>query len=142
MHPPGVLQEATCALVTVTCTTGWFDWTLGELWLCPDGLLRRSRGLVSTVMGPRYRPPLRAFDPSQVLELIDADPRNKWITWHQISQATLKRGLIDHSLHLELADGRFEKFLWLGGDGGYDTLAAALPRVLPGRFTLIDRRIG
>lgn len=62
--------------------------------------------------------------------------------WGEIAHATLKRGTIDHSLHLELGDGRRQMFLWLRADGGYDMLATALERLLPGRLTVVDRPIG
>ena len=71
-----------------------------------------------------------------------ADRRNQWITWGEISHATLKRGVVDHSLHLELGDCRREKFLLLRIDGGYDVLEEMLGRALQGRFSALDRPIG
>jgi len=50
----------------------------------------------------------------------------------------LKRGIIDHSLHLELGHGRTEKFLWLEVDDGFDLLKAELNRAIPGRLTVVD----
>jgi hypothetical protein len=41
---------------------------------------------------------------------------------------------MDISLHLELAGGRREKFLWLLSDGGEEILAAAFERTIPGRW--------
>jgi hypothetical protein len=29
-------------LISASCTTSWFDWIRGELWLCPNGLLARA----------------------------------------------------------------------------------------------------
>jgi hypothetical protein len=137
-----------CVLVSASCTTSWFDWIHGELWLCPDGLLRRSIGLSKTLahsnrltVDPLDRP-TRAFEPDDIAQVLAAGRRNRWISWGEIARATLKRGVIDHSLHLELGNGRREKFLWLRRDGGYDLIEALLTRSLPGRFVAIDKALG
>jgi len=132
--------DAACTLITASCTTGWFDWIHGELWLCPGGLLRRSLGLWATVRhgdmrGPKWsvdslNRPRRSFAPDEVRRIVESDRRNRWIKWDDISRATLKGGLVDHSLHLELNDGTRAKFLWLRMDGGLDLLRAALSRAL------------
>jgi hypothetical protein len=137
-----------CTLISASCTTSWFDWIHGELWLCPTGLLRRSVGLVATIghgTGPTVNPasrPTRIFGLDEIARILEAGRRNRWIAWSEITRATLKRGVMDHSLHLELGVGRREKLLWLQADGGYDLLEAALSRALPGRFTARDRAIG
>ena len=138
----GYPDEATaaCTLIAASCTTGWFDWIHGELWLCPGGLLRRSLGLWVTVrhgdmrgakptVGTQNRP-TRSFTPDEVRRIVESDRRNRGIRWEDISHATLKGGLVDHSLHLELKDGSRRKFLWLRMDGGLDLLRAALARAL------------
>lgn len=137
-----------CTLITASCTTSWFDWIHGELWLCPTGLLRRSVGLITTIrhgsrqtVDPLARP-TRVFGRDEIAHILAAGRRNRWITWAEITHATLKRGVIDHSLHLELGVGRREKFLWLRIDGGYDLLEGALARALPGRFTALRKAIG
>lgn len=143
-----VIQNPTCTLISASCTTSWFDWIHGELWLCPDGLLRRSLGLMSTLAHGRGQTvdplsrPMRAFAPSEAHQIAAAGRRNRWVPWSQISHATLKRGIIDHSLHLELGHGRREKFLWLKVDGGLDLLQAEMKRAMPGRLTLVDPPIG
>ena len=43
--PALTMGREACVLISASCTTSWFDWIHGELWLCPDGLLRRSVGL-------------------------------------------------------------------------------------------------
>ena len=137
-------REAACTLIAASCTTGWFDWIHGELWLCPDGMLRRSLGLRTTIshvdMGganqtvdPENRP-TRAFSSEEVRQIAGAGKRNHWIAWEDVSHATLKGGLVDHSLHLELRDGSRVKFLWLRMDGGGDLLKEALSKSLGGRF--------
>lgn len=137
-------DDRACTLISASCTTSWFDWIHGELWLCPDGLLRRSVGLIATVRhvtgatvddGNR---PRRSFPSSEVHEIATAGRRNRWLPWSQISRATLKRGVMDHSLHLELGAGRREKFLWLKADGGFDLLREEISRALPGRLTVVD----
>ena len=137
----------TCTLITVSCTTSWFDWIHGELWLCQAGLLRRSVGLTKTIahgsrptVDPAVRP-TRTFGLDEIANILAAGRRNRWITWAEIAHATLKRGVIDHSLHLDLGIGRREKLLWLRTDGGYDLLEGALARALPGRFTAVDKAI-
>lgn len=138
----------TCVLVSATCTTSWFDWIHGELWLCPDGVLRRSLGLWTTIRhGSRQsvdsaNRPTRAFRPDEIVDIVAADRRNRWITWGAVSHAILKRGVIDSSLHLELVDGRDAKFLWLRIDGAYDVLESRLERSLSGRFEAIDKATG
>jgi hypothetical protein len=137
-----------CTLISASCTTSWFDWIHGELWLCPTGLLRRSVGLGTTIRhgtGPTVNPASRSkrtFGLDEIARILEAGRRNRWIAWSEIAQATLKRGLIDHSLHLELGTGHREKLLWLQVDGGYDLLEAALSRALPGRFTARSKAIG
>jgi hypothetical protein len=143
-----VNEVGVCRLVSASCTTGWFDWIHGELWLCPDGLLRRPLGLIATVghgPGPTVdeaNRPTRTFSPLELLQITEAGRRNRWLPWSQISHATLKSGIIDHSLHLELGDGRREKFLWLKVDGGFDLLRVELGRVLQGKITVVQSPIG
>jgi hypothetical protein len=140
-----------CTLISLRCTTGWFDWVHGELWLCRDGLLRRSRGLVATVrQSTRAVSPAtqdtarrtRTFADADVRDIVSADRRNRWIRWVDVQHVTLKRGIVDHSLHVVMTDGRREKLLWLKAEGGFDLVRQALEERLPGRFTVWDRRIG
>jgi hypothetical protein len=137
-----------CTLITATCTTSWFDWIHGELWLCPTGLLRRSVGLAATIRHGSQRTvdpsdrPTREFGLDEIAQICAAGRRNRWITWAEITHATLKRGVIDHSLHLDLGVGRREKLLWLRSDGGYELLETALSRALPGRFKAVRKPIG
>lgn len=86
--------------------------------------------------------PRRQISPGDLAEIRDADRRNRWIPWADITHATLKRGVIDHSLHVDRAGGGRVKFLWLKVDGGYDILRVALSRSLPGRFEARDKAFG
>lgn len=146
--PDAASEPKACDLISASCTTSWFDWIHGELWLCPNGVLRRSLGLLATIkhgrgqtLDPTSRP-THVFTSDEIERILTAGRRNRWIPWSAISHATLKRGIIDHSLHLDLGVGRREKFLWLQVDGGWDLLEAALGRALPGRFTAQHRPIG
>ena len=77
----------------------------------------------NTVGEPR---PTRIFDAMEITAILGADQRNRWIAWDEIQHATIKLGIIDHSLHVVLTNGRRAKFLWLQVDGGYDELEAAV----------------
>jgi hypothetical protein len=142
--------ETACTLVSASCTTSWFDWIHGELWLCDDGLLRRSLGLMTTFAHSRpirrtVEPDNRAtrvFTASELTDIVAAGRRNRWIRWLEVQHATLKLGVADHSLHLDLTGNRHEKFLWLAMDGGFDLLEKEQPARLPGRFTASRKRVG
>ena len=140
-RPPAVL-------ISASCTTSWFDWIHGQLWLCPDGVLRRSLGLWSTLSHGKgstvdtTNRPTRVFGPADIQRVVATGRRNRWIPWTAVSRATLKLGIVDHSLHLELGPGRREKFLWLKADGGFDILEPALERALPGRVEIVREPVG
>ena len=141
-----------CTLISASCTTGWFDWIHGELWLCPDGILRRALGLRTTLLHglPRGRlgrtvevpRPTRVFAAGEIAAIVGSGGRNRWIDWDEIQHATLKLGIVDHSLHVVLADGRRAKFLWLKSDEGFDELEEALSMSLGARFTASRQAIG
>lgn len=141
-----------CSLISASCTTGWFDWIHGELWLCPDGLLRKALGLRATLLHANGRGgirrtvaeprPTRTFEAAEILSIAGSGRRNRWIAWDDVRHATLKLGIIDHSLHVVLADDRRAKFLWLHADGGFDELEEALTTSLGDRFTVWRESIG
>jgi hypothetical protein len=137
-----------CTLVSASCTTSWFDWIHGELWLCDDGLFRRSLGLIATfkhglreTVTPGNRP-TRNFRTNEISDIVARGRRNRWIPWTEIQHATLMQRIADSSLHLDLTGDRHEKFLWLAIDRGYEFLEKELPARLPGRFTVSNRRVG
>lgn len=149
----GDASSERCRLISASCTTGWFDWIHGELWLCPKGLLRQSLGLSATVAHAlpvlsgagtvsSDERPARTFSEAEIASFRAADRRNMWIPWDDFAAATLKRGIIDHSLHLRLRDGRRAKFLWLKSDGGYDLLEVRLSAELGDRLVVVNRPIG
>jgi hypothetical protein len=148
MRPMQDHPDQACTLISASCTTSWFDWIHGELWLCPGGMLRRSLGLTATLrhmnqqtVDPASRP-RHAFGFNEIRDIVAHGRRNRWITWSEIAHVTLKRGIIDHSLHVELNSGHREKFLWLIADGGYDVLESSLAPLLPGRFRVWDKPFG
>lgn len=63
-------------------------------------------------------------------------------SWDDVQHATLKLGIIDHSLHVVLTNGRRAKFLWLQLDGGFEELEEALSESLGSRFTASRSPIG
>ncbi len=86
--------------------------------------------------------PSRIFEAGEIAAILGSGRRNRWIGWDEIQHATLKLGIVDHSLHVVLADGRRAKFLWLKLDGGFDELEEALSESLGARFTATRRAIG
>ena len=134
-----------CTLITASCTTGWLDQIHAELWFCGDGLLRRSVGLRATIKhggmsGPKptvdpEQRPVQTFGLDEIHSIVGSNRKNRWITWDDISTAVLKRGVLDHTLLLELRGGSSQKFMWLRMDGGYDELREALSEKLGSRFS-------
>ena len=104
-------------------------------------------GLVATLRhggGPTLdttNRPTRDFTQVEIDQIVARGRRNRWIPWSAITKVTLKRGIMDHSLHIELGDRRRERFLWLKVDGGWDTLEHALAVALPGRFIIYDEPV-
>ena len=144
----GAVNDPTaCVLVSASCTTGWLDWIHGELWLCPDGLLRRSLGPWATVKhgrGPTIDPahrPTRTFATAEIEGVVAADRRNRWIPWTAASTATLTLGSWT-SLRLQLHSGDRATFLWLTADRGVEMVQRALEVALPGRVEVTRRRFG
>ena len=131
-------------LISASCTTGWTDVIIGELWLCPDGLLRRSSGLRATVVrGFRYglSPPLDPlhrpvddFDLSRLNAVLLAGERNIWIPWALVERAEIHRGWLVESLRVKLQGSRRVVLLWLAVDHGAMALSEPLRDRLGDRF--------
>jgi len=134
----------TCTLVSLSCTTAWTDWAQGELWLCPDGLLRKSRGWLATVAGSlgaagrfdHKKRPTRLIGDEERTRTAAAGNRNWWITWDQIESAKLQAGPMSHALHLLLTDNRKVSLRWLRADGPTDFLRTALRDALGQRLAI------
>lgn len=128
----------------MVCTTSMTDWVYGELWLCPDGLLRRSLGWRATLGNTGSRgvrrmvdpnnPPTRTFTPMELREIAAADKRNHWIPWSDVAEAKLGYGLLSHGIHVTLTGGRRVSLRWMSGEGGYELLKETLSARLGERF--------
>ena len=107
-------DQADCQLLSAGSTTGWTDWIHGELWLCPDGLLRRSLGLWRTIR--QFNLPstdvrsrsTRSFTAIEIGEIMQGARRDRWISWAATERATLGR----LRLQLQLRDGSRLVLLW------------------------------
>jgi hypothetical protein len=86
--------------------------------------------------------PTHAFTSDEIEQALAKGLTNRWITWPEIASATLKIGIVDHSLHLELSNGERVKFLWLRAHGGFDLLEKELGRVLSERVRVVRRPFG
>ena len=133
------LESSECTLATASCTTGWTDWIHGELWVCPDGILRRSLGLRATMAhgsGPTVDPVARLrqrFSPRDLAQATTCR-RNHWVTWEAIARADFRHGFMTDSLHLVLRDGRRLKFMWLAVDQAHLVLGPALQEAIGERL--------
>ena len=140
VHPRSIssVESSECTLATASCTTGWTDWIHGELWVCPDGLFRRSLGLRATMAhgsGPTVDPVARSTKRISAGEIAQATSRrNYWVPWDSVARAELRHGFMTDSLHLQLNDGGRRKFLWLAVDQAQLVLAAALEASIGSRF--------
>jgi hypothetical protein len=111
----------------------------GELWLLPTGLIRRRLNLTESRqhgLGPTVTPPLPQADPAEfdVATVLAAHPTNKALSFDDIRQARLVKGVTTHALRLAMRAGARHKLLWLARDPAYEVLSAALPPVLGSRL--------
>ena len=125
--------------VTRSCTTGWFDWIHGELWLTPTALVRRRLSLEKTGahgLGPTVGQPLERADVSELDldRLLAEHPTNKVIAFSDVARARLVRGVTAHGLRVRMLDGRRHKLLWLTRDPAYQILGEALHAALGERL--------
>lgn len=137
-------EGRTCTLIAITSTTGWLDWVHGDLWLCPDGILRRSRGPKATLENAESKgmkelvhashPPTRTFTDADCAAIATADKRNVWVTWDQVASARLASGPLSNALHLQLTDGRNLSLRWLRQEGPLDFLRSRLQDALGDRL--------
>jgi hypothetical protein len=86
------------------------------------------------------RSPLPRLEMDQAT--IVGDPRSIRIAWDELAAATLKRGIVDHSLHMTMADGRRKKFLWATGQNDFEALGASLALALGERLRIHRAPIG
>jgi hypothetical protein len=131
---PQVADRA-CTLVSAGCTTGWADWIHGELWLCPDGLLRRSLGLMATIRHAvfptvkAHARPMRSFSQDEIDEIVMAHRTNRFVPWQTVEEARLGVARLD----VWTTDGRKMTFMWVPLDD-VSPLRETLPEVLDGHL--------
>ena len=125
-------------LISRSCTSGWFDWVWGDLWLTEDALLRISRGMAESRKAAQERkrrgggstvPDAGAIEPMTPAELdakVSSDPKNRRVALGEIRTAKLRRGLLNGRLSVALQDGTRIKVLWLKTDPAYEVLAELL----------------
>jgi hypothetical protein len=124
-------------LISRSCTTGWFDWVWGDLWLTEDALFRISRGMTETRQAARRRKghggstvtdtdAVDAMTPEQLRDLVSADRKNRTVGLEEIRSAKLRRGVLNSRLSLVLHDGTRIKLLWLKDDPAHDVLEERL----------------
>jgi len=123
-----------------SCTTGWFDWIHGELWLSTTSLVRRRLSLAVTIangVGPTVRTPLPEVQLSglALARLLGGHRTNRFVDFDAVAQARLVKGMTSDALRLTMRDGTRHKFLWLRRDPAYAVLSSTLPVALGGRFS-------
>ena len=136
--------QRVCTLLSISSTTAWTDWVHGDLWLCPDGVLRRSRGWRATLANAEKgnvkesvdnsNRPRQTFTDDECRRIAGEDKRNWWVTWGQVSSAKLTSGPMSYGLHLVLTDGRKVSLRWLRQDGPIQPVKAALQEALGDRL--------
>jgi hypothetical protein len=136
--PGQIADQPHARLLTTSCTTGWGDWVHGTLWLCPDGLLRISLGLGTTLAKgdlagavqyekkAREEFPVHDFTGAEIRELVSQKKTNVWVPWSLIRSAAIRYGITADRLRVTLHDGRTYKFLWLPARVAMMTLRPAL----------------
>jgi hypothetical protein len=111
------------------------DWIHGELWLCPDGLLRRSLGLSATIrhaIFPTVRPgdwKTSSFSTEEIEGIVARGRTNHWVPWKTIASARLGHARLD----LRLDNGRSLTLMWVPVDD-VTPLRVRLPETLAGRI--------
>jgi hypothetical protein len=139
-----MIAEMAFRLISRSTTTGWLDWEHGELWLAPDGLLRRRRGwaksvagvgLVQDVLATSADPEIRQPFTSGEVDLA-VWRGGLWIPAAEIQAARLRPGILTGRLGLTLADGRSVKLLWAKSTLTYDSLHDAMSHWLNDRLAL------
>lgn len=125
-------------LISRSCTSGWFDWVWGDLWLTEDALIRISRGKTESREAARERkrqgggstvPNADAIDamtPDALNDMVSSDAKNRRAALAEIRTAKLRRGILNGRLSVVLHDGTRIKLLWLKTDPAYEILADIL----------------
>ncbi|MGW0865554.1 hypothetical protein [Streptomyces sp. NPDC002611] len=126
-------------LLATTCTTGWLDWTHGELWLLSDQLVRIRGGLLATAVTGLTGPELAArgtyrtlaHDPDAVRS---AHRTNKVLPLAEIAHARIHGGVTTSGMTLRMTDGTRHKLLWMSTEPARRVLRDRLPPLLGTRL--------
>ena len=126
-------------LISRSCTTGWWDWIHGELWLFDDGLLRVRTDLATTVANRTARTmpdplPAKTFEPGERERGAAMHRTNLFVDWNDVRDAQLRRGVLCGRLRMRMVDGTERKLLWLRSDHADEPLAATLAERLSARL--------
>jgi hypothetical protein len=137
------MTSETPRLISRSCTSGWFDWVWGDLWLTEDALFRVSRGMAETQRAAGKRrggstvtdaDGTHAMTTEELIERLGGDRRNRHALLGEIQTAKLRRGLLTSRLSLVLRDGTRFKLLWLKADPAFAVLEAVLEDPLGARL--------
>ena len=136
-------------LISRSCTTGWFDWVWGDLWLTADCLFRISRGMTETREAARQRKRrgggstvasdvdgARGALATDLQQSVAADKNNRCIVLREIRTARLRHGVLNSRLGVELNDGKRMKLLCLKSDPAFEILRAVLGKRLGSNLTM------
>lgn len=141
VETPFDAEAEPCVLASAACTSGWLDWIHGELWVCSDGLLRRSLGLRKTIehgsnatVNPGLRPK-RRFTAAERYVIGNEREMNRWIAWDWIDTAEVRRGTLTDSFHYRLKVGSRGKLLWPRADGAVSLIEGTARSHLGDRFS-------
>lgn len=139
-------MAGTARLLTASATTGWTDWTHGQLWLRDDGLLRTRTDLAAR-SGHGSAPTVSGDEPVTIgLTRAEAEReasqhrRNVWVPREEVVSAVLRGGLSADSLRLRRQDGRTTTLRWRRRDAAYGPLKEALQDWLGPGLELKGRR--
>ena len=121
-------------LISLSTTTGWFDWEHGELWLSTGGLVRRRRGWRATAAGDGLDlvRMAGAVLPDRHQEFSDADIETikqdggLWLPAEHIAAGRLREGIITGRAKLTLTNGHSVKLLWAKSRLTFSSLREAL----------------
>jgi hypothetical protein len=121
-------------LISRSCTTGWTDWIHGELWLSPQRLMRRRIGFWRTIGNGLWRTvpsPLPVYDitEEQVLAVEREHRTNLAVSWSDVADADLRKGLLTDRLLLRMNDGVRHRLLCFSWDGAFGELAPVVQAI-------------
>ncbi|MFC0432242.1 hypothetical protein [Kutzneria buriramensis] len=127
-------------LISRSCTTGWADVIHGELWLSAEHLIRRRLGLWQTVANGLWRTvpssaPQYEITADQILAIQCEHPTNSVVSWSDVVEADLRRGLLCSRLSVVMRSGSRRVFLWFAWDGAFARLEPVVQAIKAARVS-------